>query len=1215
MKKLLLLLLVFWIGGALAQNSGEPSKLRVVSRESYEPVELNLDDADWRWLGQKRLMKVAVWRPEIPPLDLYTQEGQYEGMTADYLYLISQSLGVRMEVLEYPARERALMALNNHEVDLMVDTSGKILPQQSDLRLSKSFISDHPVLVHRKRIPGELFKYTPGMRMAIARWYVDDAWLEENFPGVRIMHFDTDAEAMASVAFNDNDFFIGNLVTSSFLLDRNYTNLLEFQTVYPERDTGSRFVMRKGEEALLRTVNIALSSISGSQKQVIMQQWSEGADMWRLRKQIEFSRIEQNWITNHPEVKVSVNPFYAPFTMTDSQGHFYGVTADILRLIRQRTGIHFEPVSAESLPDMQDQVISGETLFIGALSHSEERNSSMLFTRPYFESPFVTVVREDAPRTEELPTGARVALVKDNSLIPVLLASHPGIKIIETPNASIAMQYVIENKADVAVHTLFGANYMVDRYFKGQLKIAGRIGNRSAAISFAVARNQPELLSILNKALENISPSDINNIIKKWQIRPDVRLDTWEIYRKQFWLVSGIAAILMLISLLWILSLRREIKARKRAEGSLHAQLKFNETLINTLPVPVFVTDDKGEIRLFNQSLRDFFKDSSPSLCASLLDDESHPLHSVWQEAKENSAETGTEETDNQTQTRYTQLDNGQQQRSVILHAVSYTDDPEMPGGMICTWIDVTEHEELNSALSEARERAEQANRAKSTFLATMSHEIRTPVSAIIGLLELAVKTSQPQVEKEESIRVAWESARSLMGLIGDILDMARIESGRLELAPEWVRTTDLLPPVIRVFEGLARQKSLRLNSTLPPFLPYEVFIDPLRFRQVLSNLVSNAIKFSEKGGITVDLDILNGQTAEQGQLRISVQDSGRGIAQDDLVDIFDPWVQTRAGKTQSGSGLGLAICAQLVHMMSGHIEMKSQLGKGTQVIFTIPVEIHSERSEPQPELPTVDISHEHIPLRILAVDDYPANRMLLRSQLLHLGHSVTEAEDGEEGWAKWQEGEFDVVITDCSMPGMDGLALTRMIRQHQTRPVIIMGLTANAWPEERSRCLAAGMDECLFKPLQLPQLEALLDEAARLRNPALPNSPLLGELLSFEDLATLTHHDEKMRYELLVMTLNSNREDLQQAADLFELEDWPELAKCIHRISGAAQIIGARRAETSCHLLEKTCLQMAAESISKDILTEQWQEARYAVVELNTGIEHWLSMQLPSQQ
>lgn len=1072
----------------LAQSTLPAQPMHLFSRESYDPKVFMLDDSDWRWLGNKRSLVVAVWQPEIPPLYLYTGENRYEGMIADYITLLGDYLGLRVEAKAFANREAALSALAQKHVDMVADPSAKDLPLNQGLVSSSNFISDHPVLVHRKNPQNAPFHYEEGMRLAIARWYIDDSWIEQNFPGATINHFDTDDQAMASVAFDENDFYIGNLVTASYLLERNYPHYLMFRQVYPERDTGSHFVMRHEDQVLIRSVDRVLTAIPRTQNQVILQQWSERANLWKVSKKVEFTTAEKKWLQANPAVKVSVNAFYAPFTMIDASGSFYGVTADILRMIRLRTGLHFDTVSADSVSTMEAQIDSKKASFIGAVSESEERNQNLLFSRSYFSSPFVLIEALDKNYSATLPAGTRVAVVSKNNLIPELQRHNPGIQIIETANASIAMQKVEDGKADVAIHTLFGASYMIDRYFRDRLKVGGRIGDQTAKIAFAVSRDQPELLSIINKSLENISPADISSIIDKWQTRPDVRLDTWELYKTRFWLVFAVAGLLILTSLIWIYYLRREIGARQLAQQKLQSQLAYNET--------------------------------------------------------------------------------------------------------------------LTQALSEETERAEQANRAKSTFLATMSHEIRTPVSAIIGLLELTVNTTGKHLEEEDPVRVAWESARSLMGLIGDILDMARIESGRLELAPEWVRTSELLPPVVRVFEGLARQKSLRLYCTLPQQLPYQVFIDPLRFRQVLSNLISNAIKFTDQGSITVEIATREDTISESTLLQVCVADTGKGISDEEQKDIFDPWVQAKNGPALSGSGLGLAICAQLVNMMGGRIAMTSETGKGTKVSFTVPV----QNRDKQPERAQIAAENEtpvpHLPLRILAVDDHPANRMLLRRQLTHLGHRVKEAQDGVEAWALWQTEAFDMVITDCSMPGMDGLTLTRLIREKAGDDVVILGLTANAWPEERIRCQAAGMNDCLFKPLQLAQLKTILTHVIKTLPEKVDELNPLRNLVDYQKLQQLSDFDRDMLRELLSITLNSNRDDLIHAKDLLELQDWPELAKCIHRISGAAKICGAGRVEFACRKLESACLLPDHDDADIENL---WSEVSASLGEFNLAIEVWL--------
>lgn len=464
--------------------------------------------------------------------------------------------------------------------------------------------------------------------------------------------------------------------------------------------------------------------------------------------------------------------------------------------------------------------------------------------------------------------------------------------------------------------------------------------------------------------------------------------------------------------------------------------------------------------------------------------------------------------------------------------------------------------QQLQIALTQERENAERANRAKSEFLATMSHEIRTPVSAIIGLLELVDLHQQQKNDQADAIRVAYESAQSLLGLIGDILDLAKIESGNLELAPAWVSLNQLIAPVVRIFDGLARKKNLHLSWQSENLPVVQVWTDEPRLKQILSNYLSNAIKFTDTGEITVHAWVTDSHHSHL-TLHVTIQDTGIGIAEKDQQAVFRPFIQLETGKQQWGTGLGLAISQELLHKMAGNMKIHSQPGVGT----TIHLEL---RLECRPELIRTTIPPHRdaiIPtLRILIVDDHPTNQMLLRYQLNHLNHHVTEASNGFEALERFTTQPFDVVITDNNMPGMDGLTLTRHLRK-VNNSIAIFGLTANAQPEERLIAIEAGMDDCLFKPLRLEQLKTLLQGVSR----ELPEEPALAEVLDINMLMQMVNQDTGLLNQLLSRTKEENARDITRAKGFAESQQWGQVAICIHRIYGAAQIIGAHQVEGLC--------------------------------------------------
>ncbi|EXF94440.1 histidine kinase [Pseudomonas fluorescens HK44] len=490
----------------------------------------------------------------------------------------------------------------------------------------------------------------------------------------------------------------------------------------------------------------------------------------------------------------------------------------------------------------------------------------------------------------------------------------------------------------------------------------------------------------------------------------------------------------------------------------------------------------------------------------------------------------------------------------------------------------IRKRQQLLQQVQQARDAADDANRAKTTFLATLSHEIRTPMNAVIGMLELAMLRAEEGVSDRFAIEVAWNAAQQLLELIGDILDIARIESGHLSLTPERANLMVLVGSVSKVFEGLARQKNLLWQVELDARSDRDMLIDPMRFKQIVSNLLSNAIKFTRTGQISLTLRIE--PAAVHGYLAISlrIEDSGIGISELDQQRLFSPFVQ--AGNSpqdgRSGSGLGLLISRSLCEMMGGQLQLSSKLGTGTRIDVSLDVLALQPLAAP-PTVETAPPERGHS-LNILVVDDYPANRLLLLQQLSRLGHRVCDAKDGEQGLECWREHTFDVVITDCNMPNLSGYELATAIRDEERAgghtPCLILGFTANAQPEEKIRCMEAGMDDCLFKPIGLKDLSARLAGVTPDTSTLQPLETLLASAVEIDlsSLEQLAGPDRSQINKLLAELAASNAEDLMRLQDFYRQGNHMGLRDLAHRIKGGAQMVKARRLVRCCEQLEVAC-------------------------------------------
>ena len=400
------------------------------------------------------------------------------------------------------------------------------------------------------------------------------------------------------------------------------------------------------------------------------------------------------------------------------------------------------------------------------------------------------------------------------------------------------------------------------------------------------------------------------------------------------------------------------------------------------------------------------------------------------------------------------------------------------------------------AAAERARQEADAANDAKSTFLATMSHEIRTPMNGLLGMLEM-LSFTQLDASQRSALRVARESGKSLLRIIDDILDLSKIEADRLDIRPEPTRLRQLVEGIRDAFAANASSKGLLLSCRIDPRISPALMVDAVRVRQILGNLVSNAIKFTEHGDVYITADLMEREGGRD-RVRFYVKDTGIGISPQDQQKLFTPYTQADLGTTRrhGGTGLGLAISRRLAELMGGSIDMVSEFGSGTTMILDLTLGIADPamlpplepRVDPRaaaiaalPPAPEPAPQHQPgVPL-VLVVDDHTTNRMLLVSQVTALGYAAESASNGAQALELWKTGRFALVLTDCNMPVMDGYELARSIRaaesQAQADRCPIVACTANAMSDEVVHCVDAGMDAYLVKPMDLA---ALMEELAR---------------------------------------------------------------------------------------------------------------------------------------
>lgn len=990
------------------------------ARQTLDNVQVRLTDGERAWLGQKRLLIMGVPREPLPPYRIFTEHQGFEGLTADYLVAMEHELGVAIKVRTFETTEAAYAALRRGQVDLV----GSATAQEAKdfgVQLTPPYaVTELALFSQRGRLQESS---TRDSHIRIASADSAEVALYRSRGGLGdVTLFDSPLPAMASVLSGDADVYLGDTLSTFYLSSKLFNNRLVVNQSARLPDVEVGFAYAAHDQQLADVFERGLKSVSACQMAQAQYFWGDEqqCDLNNFRTRLTDAELEA--LGHFGEIELVVSEDMAPYAFFSRQGRFNGVAFDLLDIIRRKTGIRFKIVRVGSLSDAESLLGTGHAT-LGILSGSGHEVERYLQTRSIATEPYLFIARQGDHVTLTSQSTTTVAVA--NGYLPPaqLLAHYPKVRVEKTATLGEAFNRVRDGRAEFALAPNNMAHYYLSYKYETSLTVGGILQVPDSRIVFAASKSHPELISILDKVILEITPRDYLQIVGSWRASSATDDKYWEGIAGYIWRSFEILGALLLGAGVFIVTQRRRIKRKRR-------DLRERQILLNELQV--------------------------------------------------------------------------------------------------------------------SKEAAEKASRSKTVFLATMSHEIRTPLNAIIGMLELVLTRKDSAELNTQSVHIAYESANHLLGLIGDILDISRIESGKLTLLPESARVKTLLESVSNVFSGLARQKQLSLRLDIDPLADELVWVDALKIKQILSNLLSNAIKFTDHGGIDVRCQVTPaGETFLH--FVISVSDTGLGIPAVQIDQIFTPFfvIHDAVSDPSAGAGLGLAICKALAELMGGRLDVESEPGAGTRMTFRVSLErISADSAAASTDHASVGGKGHDGPLTVLLVEDHLPSQYLLYQQITYLGHRAITASNGLEGVAMWQENDVDFVITDCNMPELSGHEMTRSIRRlelgQRTRPCVIIGLTADAQREELERCLASGMNHALAKPINLAGLNRFI--------------PLLdGDNPQVEDAPSRMND---IRDAMAVQVIQSNINEhaaLQQALDQ---GDVAELKRIAHKLKGTAYLL-----------------------------------------------------------
>jgi two-component system sensor histidine kinase EvgS len=1118
-------------------------------------------------------LRVGVVETEMAPYEIRTLSGELDGLAVRYLRWLAARIGVPVIVTGYADQHQAEAALLRGQIDVGAVMSGTptdpaIAAVNFDTPLMVT-VAARPFAVEFPAPDASTTgtAYVPGL--------VDDAQLAPAFGAAQLKPFGNVAGVLNAVAFGTAAQGLVPYSSVQYLLRAYQFHNLGIRDFLPDMQADIHLGIRRRDEPLRQALAQGLQMLPAGFMQREEAKLNEGEPFESRPPKASFTPQEQAWIKAHPVLRYGYFGDSAPYAFARPGSDPAGMSIALLEYLAQQTGLKLEPVPIKSLDGVLDD-LQHERLSLAAPFGRHPTRNGLIYSRPYAREPVVLVTKPDSP-LRKAPSSVMNAKVAACLPIPDALN---GIAPMPCPDVAEELEAVTRDELAGVVTYGAKASYLIAQEYAGRLVIA-RVIEQPQNVLFAIPASQPLLKSIVDRTLSSLSDGELIQMKERWMIVKNPER-SWLRYRSRY--AVGMAGFLLvtLVSLVWAGFIRLQIRRREASEARLQDQLAFQAALLNSMPLPLFVRDTETRMVTCNKSYRD-----------------------VLQFEKENNAAPILEEMGlfgaRSTASVYREVMNRGEPHFEVVHG-TFRDQPfdayfwvapfytarGQIAGIVGGWVDISDRVRLENELREAKAIAEealsvaqQANRAKSTFLSSMSHEIRTPLNVIIGMLELQLAQNSVAGKQREALDTAQYSARHLLALIDDILDFSKIEAEMLTLHPMPIQLDETLRKTVQMFTTIARSKGVDLGfSTHGADEPVWVLGDAVRLRQVLANLLSNAIRFTPSGGHVGLSCTVSAAGKDLVGIECEVADSGIGISDADQAKLFQPFSQVRStpGELQAGgTGLGLVICKRLIEMMGGDIKLQSKPGVGTEVSFRVTL----PRTEPAENINTAITGESgndaRFPeLRVLIVDDHPANRLMLRDQMETLGCTVTEASNGVEGIARWTEGSFDAVITDFSMPEMGGEAMTRQIRTTERteglEPTVIIGLTAHVQPEVAQAGLAAGMDESLAKPVGIAQWTSTL--LRFFASPGRPDTrePLLDDVFETR-FARFTRSDTTMGKRLLETLLTQTESDLrlmQQAADE---EDWPQLRDYAHKLKGGFALLALERVINECEALETACL------------------------------------------